>query len=62
MQVMDERCAGLDVHEKTVVVCVVTPDGQETRTCSTMTIDPLRLSDGLLTCSVTHVAMESIGD
>ena len=27
MQVMYERCAGLDVHKKTVVACVVTPDG-----------------------------------
>jgi transposase len=39
MQVMYERCAGLDVHKKTVVACVVTPDGQETRTFRTMTID-----------------------
>jgi hypothetical protein len=37
MQVMYEHCAGLDVHKKTVVVCVATPTGQETRTFSTMT-------------------------
>jgi hypothetical protein len=30
MQVMYERCAGLDVHKKTVVACVLTPEGQET--------------------------------
>jgi transposase len=35
MQVMYERCAGLDVHKKTVVACVVTPTGQEPRTFST---------------------------
>jgi transposase len=62
MQVMYERCAGLDVHKKTVVACVVTPDGQETRTFSTMTIDLLGLSDWLLACSCTHVAMESTSD
>ena len=39
MQVMYERCAGLDVHKKTVVACVVTPVGQEIRTFRTMTID-----------------------
>jgi transposase len=62
MQVMYERCAGLDVHKKTVVGCVVTPDGQETRTFSTMTVDLLGLSDWLLACGCTHVAMESTGD
>jgi transposase len=62
MQVMYERCAGLDVHKKTVVACVVTPEGQETRTFSTMSIDLLGLSDWLLACSCTHVAMESTGD
>lgn len=36
MQVMDERCAGLDVHKKTVVAWVVTPARQETRTFGTM--------------------------
>jgi transposase len=62
MQVMYERCAGLDVHKKTVVACVVTPEGQETRTFSTMSIDLWGLSDGLLACSCTPVAMESTGD
>ena len=28
MHIMYERCAGLDVHKKTVVACVLTPDGQ----------------------------------
>jgi transposase len=47
MPVRYEWCAGLDVHQKTVVACVVTPTAQETRTCSTMTIDVLALSDWL---------------
>jgi transposase len=67
MQVMHERCAGLDVHKKTVVACVLIPDGQggwsqETRTVGTMTADLLALSDWLLACGCTHVAIESTGD
>jgi transposase len=62
MQVIYERCAGLDVHKKTVVACVLTPAGQEPRTFGTMTIDLLALSDWLLACGCTHVAMESTGD
>jgi transposase len=62
MQVMDERCAGVDVHKKTVVAWVLTPAGQETRTLATMTADLLALADGLLTCGCTHVAIESTGD
>jgi transposase len=67
MQVMHERCAGLDVHKKTVVACVLIPDGQggwcqETRTFGTMTAELLTLSDWLLACGCTHVAIESTGD
>jgi transposase len=50
MQVVHERCAGLDVHKKTVVACILItqPDGtvqREVRTFSTMTADLLLLSD-----------------
>jgi transposase len=67
MQVIYERCAGLDVHKKTVVACVLLPDGpggwgQEIRTFGTMTVDVLALSDWLLACGCTHVAIESTGD
>ena len=67
MQVMHERCAGLDVHKKTVVACVLIPDGQrgwsqETRTVGTMTVALLARSDWLLACGCTHVALESTGD
>jgi transposase len=67
MPIMHERCAGLDVHKKTVVACVLTPDGQggwgqEGRTFGTMTVDLLALADGLLACGCTHVAIESTGD
>ena len=48
MRVVHERCAGLDVHKKTVVVCRIIPDGQggwqsEIRTFRTMTADLLAL-------------------
>ena len=52
METMYERCAGLDVHKKTVVACVLTPGtrGQvqkEVRTFGTMTEDILALRDWL---------------
>jgi len=64
---MDERCAGLDVHTKTVVACVLTPDGQggwgqEIRTFGTMPVELLARSAWLLACGCTHVAIESTGD
>jgi transposase len=62
MQVMYERCAGLDVHKKTVVACVLTPEGQETRTFGTMTVELLTRADWLLARGCTHVAIESTGD
>src|SRR5512145_1256834 len=66
MKVMYERCAGLDVHKKTVVACrlVSQEDGaghMETRTFGTMTGDLLDLADWLHAGGVSHVAMESTG-
>jgi len=61
MEVAYERCCGMDVHKKTVVACVMTPDGKETRTFSTMTAKLLELADWLAEQGVTHVAMESSG-
>jgi len=66
MQVVYERCAGLDVHKKSVVACRIVPDGTgswqtETRTFKTMTSDLLALADWLREAGVTHVAMESTG-
>nr|WP_199317099.1 transposase [Chroococcidiopsis sp. [FACHB-1243]] len=67
MQVVHERCAGLDVHKKTVAVCAIVPDGKggwhkEIETFSTMTVELLRLSDWLINQGCTHVAMESTGE
>src|SRR5712691_11158732 len=66
MEVLYSRCAGVDVHQKNVVVSRIIPgpDGQplqEIRTFTTMTRDLLALSDWLAEGGVTHVAMESTG-
>jgi transposase len=61
MEVTYPYCTGLDVHKKTVVACVMTPEGRETKTFGTMTADLLALADWLLERRVTHVAMESTG-
>jgi transposase len=66
MEVVFERCCGLDVHKRTVVACMIVPgpDGKpvkEIRTFGTMTDDLLALIDWLAAHSVTHVAMESTG-
>lgn len=61
MDVLHERCCGLDVHKKTVVACVRTREGSETRTFGTGTTELLGLADWLGEQGVTHVAMESTG-
>jgi len=66
MQVVYERCAGLDVHKRTVVACANTPDAsghphKQRRTFSTMTTDVCQMRDWLKSLGVTHVAMESTG-
>jgi transposase len=66
MDIIYGRCAGLDVHKKTVVACIraLAPDGRvaaSIRTFGTMTADLLALGDWLAEHGVTHVAMESTG-
>jgi transposase len=66
IDVLDERCAGLDLHKRSVTACRLTPgaNGQvskEIRTFATMTADLLALGDWLAAGGVTHVAMESTG-
>jgi len=65
--IQHERCAGGDVHKKTVVACRRYPDGRgnftvETRSFRTMTKDLLALLDWLMEVGCTHFAMESTGD
>jgi transposase len=66
MDVVYERCCGLDVHKKTVVACLIAPgpggkSKPTVRTFGTMTDDLLRLGDWLAEAGCTHVAMESTG-
>ncbi len=65
MEVLYPRCAGLDVHAKTVVACVRVAAGAtvtyEHRTVSTTTRGLLALADWLTAQAVTHVAMEATG-
>ncbi len=66
MEVIYERCCGLDVHKRSVVACLMVPGPgggprKEIRTFGTMTEEVLRLSDWLAESGCTHVAMESTG-
>ncbi len=59
-------CAGLDVHKKTVVACLLltAPSGRvskQVRTFATTTAGLRALADWLASHGVTHVAMESTG-
>ncbi|OWY61276.1 IS110 family transposase, partial [cyanobacterium TDX16] len=67
MEVVYTRCAGLDVHKKIVVACMITPEPQggwnkELASFSTMTNDLLKLSDWLQMRQCEQVAMESTGE
>lgn len=61
MEVVHERCAGIDVHKRTVVVCAITPGQKEVRTYGTMTRELLEMMAWLQGLGVTHLAMESTG-
>jgi transposase len=63
---MIARCAGIDVHQATIVVTIRVPDAsggrqQETRTFGTMAPELLAARDWLQAFGVTHVALESTG-
>lgn len=61
MQVLHERCCGLDVHKKSVTACILTSDRKEVRTFPTMTRSLRTLVDWIVSEQCTHVAMESTG-
>ncbi len=68
MNLVNERCAGLDVHKKTVAACVRIParDGggrrrKVTRTFATTMAGLGALRDWLGSEGVTRAAMESTG-
>lgn len=67
MQVTQVRCAGMDVHKKTVVVCCLSLDAngnpiREIRSSKTTTRELLSLCDWMAGLEITQVAMESTGE
>jgi transposase len=67
MEIVNARCAGLDVHKATVVACVRVPAPRrgerlrETKTFATTMRGLSELTDWLIAHGVTDVAMESTG-
>ena len=65
MEVLHQRCAGLDVHKKTVVAAVrLATENKlvtEVKTFTTTTAGLLALSDWLAENGCTHAAMEATG-
>ena len=66
MQTLIERGCGLDVHQATVVACMLivlknAPVQKQVRTFGTTTRELLALREWLLSQGCTHVAMESTG-
>ncbi len=69
MELLHERCAGLDIGKKDLKACVRTPNPsgkrsrrQEIRTFATTTNSLLELRDWLVAQKVTLVVMEATGD
>ena len=66
MEAIVERCCGLDVHQASVVACVLVGRAgpkprKEVRTFGTTTRELLELRDWLASEGCTHVGMESTG-
>ena len=67
MEVLIDRCAGLDIHQRTVVACVRSlgagrqKRASEVRTFGTFEHQLLELRAWLIECGVTSVAMEATG-
>ena len=65
IEMMHQRCAGIDVHLRFLVVCLIIVEAgkrrKEIRTFGNETADLLALRAWLLQEGCTHVAMESTG-
>ena len=66
METMIERCCGIDVHKRTIVVCLlVGPRGEKPqvtiKSFPTLTRELLACRDWLVSAGCTHVVMESTG-
>jgi transposase len=66
MEVLVERGAGIDVHKKSVTVCVMTTEGRKVTHCvqrfATFHDELLELRAWLIEMRVTHAVMESTGE
>jgi transposase len=61
MEIIYRCCCGIDVHARTVVVCLIKNGRKQVRTYSTMTDDLLVLCDWLVSEGCGHAAIESTG-
>jgi len=66
MEVLHARCCGIDIHKKSITVCVLIRESgrkeqKHLREFGTMTSEILGCTDWLRELGVTHVAMESTG-
>ena len=66
MEVLIDRCAGIDVHKKSVTVCVMTTEGRTAvkivQRFSTFHDELVEMREWLIEMRVTHAAMESTGE
>ena len=61
MEVIYERCCGIDVHKKSIVACLMVGKKKETRTFGTMTDDIIEMMEWLSDNECEAIAMESTG-
>src|SRR6476469_3217635 len=65
MKEVYRRCCGMDVHQQTVVVCVLSPDGVEGKAIrkvyGTFRNELIRMRVWLKQLKVSEIAMESTG-
>jgi transposase len=66
MEVVHERCCGVDVHKQFITACLIVAGAtgkvtKEIQTFRPMTADLERFRDWLLAAGCTHGAMESTG-
>ena len=66
MDVLYSRCCGIDIHKKSITVCVLIrepgrKEQKQIREFGTTTAAILSCADWLRDLAVTHVAMESTG-
>lgn len=66
MELVYQRCCGIDIHKKVIVACLITQGTsgerhKEIRSFGTVTQQLLQLLDWLKAADCTHVAMESTG-